>query len=38
MRSLCCAAIAAARFIALSMALGAVGPLAHGANLQISPV
>ncbi|MFC3470533.1 molecular chaperone [Massilia oculi] len=37
MRSLRCAAIAAARFTALSMVLAA-GPLAHGANLQISPV
>ena len=37
MRSLRCAAIAAARFTALSMVLAA-GPMAHGANLQISPV
>ena len=37
MRSLRCAAIAAARFTALSMVLAA-GQLAHGANLQISPV
>jgi len=42
MRSLRCAAIAAARLTALSLALGAsvlaAAPLAHGANLQISPV
>jgi fimbrial chaperone protein len=37
MRSLRCAAIAAVRFTALSMVLAA-GQLAHGANLQISPV
>lgn len=37
MRSLRCAAIAAARFTALSMVLAA-GQMAHGANLQISPV
>ena len=37
MRSLRCAAIAAARFTALFMVLAA-GQLAHGANLQISPV
>lgn len=37
MRSLRRAAIAAARFTALSMVLGA-STLAHGANLQISPV
>ena len=38
MRSLRRAATAAARFTALSMVLGAASPLAHAANLQISPV